>query len=46
MSRFDITCIKVTKDTRDKLKAIGRKDQTYNDILILLMKRKVRGVSY
>lgn len=35
----DITCIKVTFEMRDKLKALGRKGDTYNDILIQLIKK-------
>jgi len=34
----DITCIKVTYEIRDKLKELGAKGDTYNDILERLLK--------
>jgi len=32
--------IRIKKETRDKLKAIGKKGETYDDIINILLKRK------
>jgi len=37
MSTQDITFIRVTKDTRGKLAAIGAKSDTYNSIILKLL---------
>lgn len=35
----DITTIQITKETREKLKKIGRKGETYNDIILRLLEK-------
>ena len=37
MFSMDGTTIRVKKETRDRLKAIGRKDETYDDIINRLL---------
>jgi hypothetical protein len=32
-----VTCLSVSKDTRDKLAKLGTKDQTFEDIILGLM---------
>ena len=33
----DITVVRVTKETRDRVKAVGRKGESYNDVIIRLL---------
>lgn len=35
-----VTCVSVSKDTRDKLAKLGTKDQTFEDIILNLMPKK------
>ena len=36
----DYTTIKISKDNKERLRRIGRKGETYNDIIGLLLKHK------
>lgn len=38
--RVGWTTIKVSNETRDRLKSIGRKGETYNDVIVLLLDHK------
>jgi len=44
MKNMDQTTIQIKKVTRDKLKSVGRKDQTYDDIVenLLEMTKRIR----
>ncbi len=35
---MEMTTIPISKETRDALKKVGRKDQTYNDVIANLLK--------
>jgi len=36
----DYSTIKVSKEVKERLKSIGRKGETYNDIIVLLLDHK------
>jgi len=36
----EYTTIKISKDNKEQLRRIGRKGETYNDIIALLLKHK------
>ena len=40
MARTDTTTIQVTRDTREELKALGSKGETYDEIIKRLIKIK------
>jgi len=42
MAKIDITTIQVLKDTREKLKELGSKGETYDEIIQRLIK-KIKG---
>jgi len=35
-----VTVIQLSPETRDKLKALGKKGETYEDVILRLMKKK------
>ncbi len=43
MVKTDVTTIQVSRDTREELKSLGIKGETYDDILRRLIKTAKRG---
>lgn len=35
-----VTCVSVSKDTRDKLAKLGKKDQTFEEIILSLLPKE------
>lgn len=43
MVKADITTIQVSKDTREELKALGNKGETYDTIIRKLLKNQIES---
>ncbi len=45
VSKGLVTCVRLSKDTRNRLAGLGSKDQTFDDIINVVIDESLRGTS-